>query len=114
MLKALLNQSLVNATNSAARQATDSGKHDKKFAATDDNRKWDPRKHRLCDHCGGRHFSDKCTHPTLKGTRSFYKQRLMVPPEQDNADAHNVDLINRAFASWENAASDTRLDPLSL
>ena len=60
-----------------------------------------------------RHFSDKCTDPQLKGTRSYLKE-MLAPPERDDANAHNVDLINKAFASWENAASDTRLDPLPL
>ena len=113
MLKTLLNQSLVNTTNGSTRKPTDAGKHDKKFTATDDNQKWNPHKHRLCDHCGGRHFTNTCTHPRLKGTRSYYN-KMMAPPERDDANAHNVDLINKAFASWENAASDTRLDPLPL
>ena len=112
MLKTLLNQSLVNTTNGSTRKPTDSGKHDNKSDAADGSG-WNPRKHHLCIHCGGRHFSDKCTDPQLKGTRSYLKEKL-APPERDDANAHNVDLINKAFAYWENAASDTRLDPLPL
>ena len=112
MLKTLLNQSLVS-TASGTRKTTDSGKHDKKSNAADGSG-WNPRKHRLCDHCGGRHFSDQCTDPKLAGTRSFYKEKMMPPPEADDADAKNVDLINAAFAAWENAASNDRHDPVHL
>ena len=104
--------STPNTTNGSTRKPTDSGKHDNKSDAADGSG-WNPRKHYLCVHCGGRHFSDKCTDPRLKGTKSYLKE-MLAPPERDDANANNVDLINKAFASWENAASDTRLDPLPL
>ena len=91
ILKALVNQSLLNKTK-------DPPKYDKPHGR--DKFKWDQDKHDPCHHCGGDHFNADCKDGKA-GTRAFIRDVLKQHKEQTEAAA----MINAAFAGYASGGS---------
>ena len=92
ILKALVNQSLLNASK-------DPPKHEGKVAGKSQRgRPWNKDKDLLCRHCGGRHWNEDCK--DKRAGTSAYIRRLMGPTEQDADDSDATALINAAFAAF--------------
>ena len=89
ILKALVNQSLLNATK-------DPPKHDKVKGTR--ARPWSKDKDLLCRHCGGRHWNEDCKDKRA-GTHAYIR-KLMSPTDTDTEDSDAAALINTAFAAF--------------
>ena len=101
-LKTLLNQSLVNVVN----KHNDPRKHERnkrRDAKPPPQGPWTAGKHKPCYHCGGDHWNRDCPDPR-KGTRPHQANRSK---SRKDADSSNVDLVNAAFAAWENVGAST-------
>ena len=101
-LKTLLNQSLVNVVN----KHNDPRKHERnkrRDAKPPPQGPWTAGKHKPCYHCGGDHWNRDCSDPR-KGTRQHLANRSK---SRKDTESGNVDLVNAAFAAWENVGAST-------